>query len=92
LQGKIHEQMFARGDITQKLVEIGTTDKRGTLVRFKPDYEIFEELDFSYETLRQHFQETAFLTKGLKITLIDEREGQEKEDIYPGNKEKKDFT
>ncbi|MCT4612966.1 MAG: DNA topoisomerase (ATP-hydrolyzing) subunit B [Clostridia bacterium] len=72
--GEIHEQNYSRGKVLDKLTVIGKTKKHGTLVTFKPDHEIFEELEFNYEILRKRFQDTAFLTKGLKIILIDERE------------------
>ncbi len=72
--GKIHEQKFSRGNVTQPLTIIGDTDKTGTFVHFKPDAEIFEETIYEFNILRQRFQETAFLTKGLKIKLIDDRE------------------
>jgi len=70
----IHEQRFSRGDTTQKLTKIGETTERGTFVHFKPDAEIFEDTVYSFEILRTRLQETAFLTKGLKINIIDERE------------------
>ena len=70
---KIHQMKFARGPKTSELKVIGDTSESGTIVHFKPDAEIFEELDFSFEVLKQRLQETAFLTKGLKINLIDER-------------------
>ncbi|MCL2387688.1 MAG: DNA topoisomerase (ATP-hydrolyzing) subunit B [Defluviitaleaceae bacterium] len=70
---KIHEQKFSRGPKQTDLQVIGETTETGTLVHFKPDAEIFEELEYSFDTLKQRLQETAFLTKGLKIDLIDER-------------------
>ena len=51
-------------------------------ITFKPDAEIFEETHFDYATLREHFQETAFLTKGVKIIFKDEREGQQAENVF----------
>jgi DNA gyrase subunit B len=70
---KIHEMKFSRGDKIEELREIGTTTDTGTFVHFKPDPEIFEELEYSFDTLKQRLQETAFLTKKLKIDLIDMR-------------------
>ena len=64
------------------VVESCEENKTGTFVRFKPDAEIFEEVVFNYETLREHLQETAFLTKGIRIALRDEREGQERQDVF----------
>ena len=75
--GKIHEQKYERGDVMQGLEVIGTTKERGTFVHFKPDATIFEDTEYSYEVLRTRFQEVAFLTKGLKINLTDEREANE---------------
>ncbi|MCL2564499.1 MAG: DNA topoisomerase (ATP-hydrolyzing) subunit B [Defluviitaleaceae bacterium] len=77
--GKIHEQVYERGDVKEALNIVGDTDKRGTFVHFKPDAIIFEETEFSFETLKQKLQETAFLTKGLKITITDERDETPKE-------------
>lgn len=71
--GKMYRQRYERGHVMYQLKEIGSTDRTGTEVRFLPDKEIFEETVFDYETLRQRLREMAFLTKGLKITLIDRR-------------------
>ncbi len=83
-EGKIYEQHYQRGNVVDKLTETGTCEKNktGTYIRFKPDYEIFEEIEFNYNTLKEHLQETAFLTKGVKITIRDEREGQENQDVF----------
>ncbi|MCL2225440.1 MAG: DNA topoisomerase (ATP-hydrolyzing) subunit B [Defluviitaleaceae bacterium] len=70
---KIHEMRFERGPKVGDLQVVGETTETGTFVHFKPDAEIFEELEYSFDTLKQRLQETAFLTKGLKIDLIDER-------------------
>ena len=80
--GHRHEMSFARGDVTKELGVTGDSDKHGTIVTFKPDDTIFESIEFDYKTLRTRLQETAFLTKGLKIVLRDEREGQEKENVF----------
>jgi DNA gyrase subunit B len=71
--GKIFTQSFKRGDPQTKLLEIGTTDKKGTKVTFKPDSEMFSVLEYSTETLASRFRELAFLNKGLRIQLTDER-------------------
>ena len=76
--GQIHEMKFARGAITQPIKIVGTTDKPGTEVTFKPDPEMFDTLEYDYETLRQRMQEQAFLNAGLQITIADERPGREK--------------
>ncbi|MDD7403130.1 MAG: DNA topoisomerase (ATP-hydrolyzing) subunit B [Butyribacter sp.] len=71
--GKMYRQRYERGKVMYPLKEIGTTDHTGTEVIFLPDKEIFEETVFDYEILRQRLREMAFLTKGIKIVLIDER-------------------
>lgn len=75
--GKIYEQKYSRGNVLTKLTVIGETENHGTTVTFKPDKEIFDDLIFQFDILKQRLRETAFLTKGLKINLIDEREGIE---------------
>ena len=71
--GKMYCQRYERGKVMYPLKEIGETDHTGTEVVFLPDKEIFEETVFDYDTLRQRLREMAFLTKGLKIILIDRR-------------------
>ncbi len=78
--GKIHEMKFSRGHITQEMTVIGTTDRTGTTVTFKPDPEMFEDTVYSYDVLHTRMREEAFLNAGLKIRTIDQREGQEQED------------
>ena len=75
-EGKIYKQRYERGKVIYKLKVIGECDPElsGTKVTFLPDKEIFEETIFDYDTLKQRFREMAFLTKGLKIILRDERE------------------
>ena len=80
--GQIYEQSYHRGVPDGPLRVVGQTEKRGTYVHFKPDAEIFEETVYDYDTLRQRLRETAFLTKGLKITLTDEREGLEQNQTF----------
>ena len=79
IDGKIHEQKYSRGDVLTPVTVIGDTDITGTFVHFLPDSEIFEELEFAYDILKQRLRELSFLTKGLKINLIDLRPGLEKE-------------
>ena len=69
----IHEMHFSRGDVTKPLGIVGKTEETGTIVHFKPDDTIFEEVNFDFDILKQRLQETAFLTKGLKLTLTDLR-------------------
>lgn len=87
-EGKIYRQRYEKGHVCYKLKVIGECepDKTGTRVQFKPDGTIFEDTVFDYDTLKTRLRETAFLTKGLKIVLQDEREGQEqkKEFHYEG--------
>ena len=81
--GKVHEVKFDHGVATEPLKEIGDLEangRTGTAVTFKPDNEIFEIHEFNYETLANRFREMAFLNKGLKIVLKDER--SEKKDIF----------
>ncbi len=73
LNGKIYQMKFSRGPKTQDMTVIGTTDHTGTIVRFKPDPEMFEDLEFDYKTLHDRMQEQAFLNAGLHITIADER-------------------
>ncbi len=81
-EGKIHEQKYERGNVVSPLTVVGDTEEHGTFVHFLPDATIFEETVFAYETLKQRLRETAFLTKGLKINLIDRREGIEQERTF----------
>ncbi len=75
--GKVHHQKFAQGAIMSDLTVIGDTDITGTLVRFKPDPEIFKETTvFEYEVLQRHLRESAFLNAGLSITLTDTRDDE----------------
>ncbi len=71
--GKIHHQTYVRGDKTKELEVTGKTRDTGTKVSFKPDHEIFTELNYAFDTLANRLRELAFLNKGLKISLTDER-------------------
>ncbi len=77
--GKIYRQEFARGEPTADMQVVGKTEKddTGTTISFLPDAEVFEEIEVSAETLTQRFRDTAFLTRGLRIVLTDERAGGE---------------
>ncbi len=79
--GQIWEQSYARGVPQADLKTTGKTDTTGTTVTFFPDDEIFETLEFDYTTLQTRLREMAFLTKGLKITLHDER-AEGREDVF----------
>ena len=82
--GKIYNMKFERGKVVQPMTIIGECDERqhGTKVHFLPDPEIFEETVYDYDTLKVRLRETAFLTKALKITLIDARDGKEQEKTF----------
>ena len=76
-QGHVWKMSFVNGGHPfSPLEQAGETEETGTIQTFWPDPEIFESVDFSFETLRQRFQQMAFLNKGLRITLTDERPGQ----------------
>ena len=77
-EGKIYEMKFSRGNITQEMKVIGETDHTGTTVTFKPDPEMFDTLEYDYETLHTRMREQAFLNAGLRITISDARPGREK--------------
>ena len=71
--GKLYHQRYARGTKTKELEEMGKTKETGTKVTFKPDHEIFQDLNYTFDTLSNRLRELAFLNKGLRITLSDER-------------------
>jgi DNA gyrase subunit B len=71
--GKRWKQRYSRGVPQEELQFIGESGSHGTTVRFRPDEEIFEVLEFSYETLKKRFEELAYLNRGLEITCTDER-------------------
>ena len=75
--GKIHEMRFSRGAITQEITVVGDTDRTGTTVTFKPDGQMFDTLEYDYETLHTRMREQAFLNAGLRITIADARPGRE---------------
>ena len=79
-EGKVYEMKFSRGKVTQPMQVVGDTDRHGTEVVFKPDPEMFEITEYSYDTLHTRMREEAFLNAGLKIHTIDERPGREQED------------
>ena len=80
--GKIWRQEFARGEPTIELKKTGVAKDTGTTITFLPDGDVFEELEWSTDTLVQRLRETAFLTKGLRIVLYDEREGDVKHEFH----------
>lgn len=81
--GKLYRQTFSKGHTTSPLEVIGTSTDTGTKIHFVPDPEIFTDtIVYEFKVLRKRLKELAFLNKGLRITLKDEREGQEKEEVY----------
>ena len=83
-EGKVYHQIYERGETKTKLEVIGKTKQTGTQIRFKPDSEIFETLNFSFELLSQRLRELAFLNKGLAITIEDERSEKRHDFLYKG--------
>ena len=75
--GKIHQMTFSRGAIIQNITVVGTTDRTGTTVRFKPDNEMFDDLVYNYDILHTRMQQQAFLNAGIKITIEDRRPEEE---------------
>src|SRR5437870_1553718 len=82
--GKVYVQRYHRGDPEKPVQEIGVTDQRGTRITFKPDPLIFESLDFSFDILSQRLRELAFLNRGVRITIEDERDQKSHEFLYEG--------
>ncbi len=81
---KIHQIKFERGNTIQDLKVIGDTQENGTMVTFRPDAEIFEDLVYSFDTLKHRLRELAFLNKGLTIILTDERFEKSETYYYEG--------
>lgn len=75
--GKIYEQEYQKGKALYPVKEVGTTEIRGTEVTFKPDNSIFEDIEYSYDTLKDRMRELSFLNKGVRITITDHREKDE---------------
>lgn len=80
--GKIYLQEFKRGISQGNLREIGETDETGTMIEFTPDPEIFDEVEYRYETLEYRLRELAFLNKGISIVLEDKRRGSEQKNTF----------
>ncbi|MDO5000714.1 MAG: DNA topoisomerase (ATP-hydrolyzing) subunit B [Eubacteriales bacterium] len=78
--GKIYQMRFSRGNILEEIHVVGTTDRTGTTVRFKPDPEMFDDTVYDYEILHTRMREQAFLNAGLAISITDERAGMEQSD------------
>ncbi|MEY8319457.1 DNA topoisomerase (ATP-hydrolyzing) subunit B [Lachnospiraceae bacterium 46-61] len=82
VDGKVYEQKYAKGHVVTNLQQIGETNEHGTYVHFKPDAQIFEDVVFQFDILKKRLRETAFLTKGLKISIVDEREGKKQQKSF----------
>ena len=80
--GNIYHIEFEKGVTTQPLKKTGKAKHTGSITRFKPDATIFETVLFDYDVLKRRLKETAFLTKGLELTIKDSREGKEAEDTF----------
>jgi DNA gyrase subunit B len=81
-EGKIHYQKYVRGTPEKPVAVIGDTTKHGTVTRFKPDKQIFEDIEFSFDVLSNRLRELAFLTKGIRIAVADERAIPKKSHIF----------
>lgn len=82
--GKVYHQAYQRGEPVSQLETVGTTQGTGTKVVFKPDTDIFETIEFSFDALSQRLRELAFLNKGVLIIIEDERSGKKHEFSYKG--------
>jgi DNA gyrase subunit B len=82
--GKVYQQAYQRGDPQAPLKEVGVSKERGTRVTFKPDGNIFETSEFSFDLLSQRLRELAFLNRGVKISIEDERSQKKHEFFYKG--------
>jgi DNA gyrase subunit B len=83
--GAIHVQEYVRGKPTMSVKRIGPAgERRGTMTQFRADSEMFETLDYSFETISQRLRESAYLTKGVWITFIDERNDRERSFYFEG--------
>ncbi len=82
--GKVYHQTYERGEAKTKLEVIGKTKHTGTQIRFKPDSQIFETVNFSFDVLSQRLRELAFLNKGLSISIEDERSEKRHDFFYKG--------
>ncbi len=80
---KIYRQTYERGAPTSPLEVIGTSEHTGTMVTFKPDRQIFETVEFQYETIAKRLRELAYLNAGLEINLVDSRTDREERFLFP---------
>ncbi|MCH7528111.1 MAG: DNA topoisomerase (ATP-hydrolyzing) subunit B [Candidatus Marinimicrobia bacterium] len=80
--GKVFVQNYKLGQIDSPIEVTGTTDKTGTIIRFRPDAQIFPQRDFDFSLVDERLRELAYLNKDLQITLTDERTGREREEVH----------
>ncbi|MEA4846901.1 MAG: ATP-binding protein, partial [Clostridiaceae bacterium] len=83
-EGKVYYQKYERGNPVTELKVIGASKATGTKISFKPDDQVFDELEYSFDVLEHRLRELAFLNKGIKISLKDERDNEEKVFQYEG--------
>ncbi|MDR1138634.1 MAG: DNA topoisomerase (ATP-hydrolyzing) subunit B [Clostridiales bacterium] len=81
-EGKQYSQKYNRGVAQRPLSEVGRTNKTGTKIEFFPDGDIFETVEFSYDTVRSRLREVSYLNKGLKVILTDMRPGRERQETF----------
>ena len=79
-EGKIHEMSFSRGGITKEIAIVGDTDRNGTTVTFMPDDQMFDTVEYDYDTLHDRLRQQAFLNAGLRISITDMRGDEPKSD------------
>ncbi|MFN7991776.1 MAG: DNA topoisomerase (ATP-hydrolyzing) subunit B [Candidatus Micrarchaeia archaeon] len=82
--GKVHALVYERGKVKEPVRVSGDSGERGTAVTFRPDGTIFQSIEFDYEYLKERIMELAFLNKGLRMSLEDERDGKKEEFYYEG--------
>jgi DNA gyrase subunit B len=82
--GKVYHQRYERGKTVSALAETGETKRRGTKVTFRPDQQIFEDINFSYDLLAQRLRELSFLNRGVRVLLVNENTGEKNEFLYEG--------
>ncbi len=82
--GNVFEQHYKQGFPTGPLKKVGNTNRRGTKITFKPDTEVFDTVEFNYDTLAHRFRELAFLNKGLSISIADEGSNKKETFMYEG--------
>ena len=83
-EGHVWQMEFARSQVTSPLKKLGASSETGSILTFKPDPQIFPDVNFHYDTLQRRLQELAFLNSGVKIQLIDDRDGRTDEFHYDG--------